>query len=319
MRSLAAMALLAGAQAFVLPSAGGRGMAPGAISTSQRATGVPASGAEGHSNGMPSITGTAAAAALVALMSAARRQRRAAVARRVDTSRKAEEITYGKYDPETRTRNYVNPWEQRVEADLTIPKDEKSVKTGWRFHEYTGPVYKQVPVAEGLEFPLDPEVYYPPLEPPPPGAKWGDGRSPDGNWYMKVGGKEVQYWQGVGKRKVACAIVRIVKGNGQFIVNGRDAIQFFENNPIRWLKACEPLAAVSAKNEFDIICKCFGGGNSGKAGAVRLALARAMQEYNFNWRPLLKKSKYLTRDWRMVEPKKTGQPKARKKTPFHKR
>lgn len=63
----------------------------------------------------------------------------------------------------------------------------------------------------------------------------GDGRSPDGNWYMDVEDEKVQwgsqqllsacgarYWQGVGKRKTACAIVRIVKGNGQFIVNGRD-------------------------------------------------------------------------------------------------
>ncbi|CAJ1382339.1 unnamed protein product [Effrenium voratum] len=182
---------------------------------------------------------------------------------------------------------------------------------GKKFHPYTGDVYKKVPVVSGpdgsaLQFPLDPSVYYPPLEPPKPGVKWGDGRAPDGNWYMEVDDQQIQYWQGVGKRKTACAIVRIVKGNGQFIVNGRDAIQFFNNYPIWWLKACEPLSALSEKNSFDIIAKSFGGGVSGQAGAIRLALARAMQEYNFNWRPLLKKAKYLTRDWRMVEPKKTG-------------
>jgi len=62
-----------------------------------------------------------------------------------------------------------------------------------------------------------------------------------------------------------------------------------------------------------------GGGESGQAGAIRLALARAMQEYNYQWRPLMKRARYLTRDWRMVEPKKTGRVKARKKKPYHKR
>mmetsp|Transcript_65840 Transcript_65840/g.132249 ORF Transcript_65840/g.132249 Transcript_65840/m.132249 type:complete len:137 (+) Transcript_65840:120-530(+) len=136
---------------------------------------------------------------------------------------------------------------------------------------------------------------------------------------MEVDGQQVQYWQGWGRRKTACAIVRIAKGSGQFIINGRDAIDYFINYPIWWLKACEPLAALSQKNNFDMICKAFGGGLSGQAGAIRYALAKAMQEYNYQWRPLLKKAKYLTRDWRMVESKKTGQPKARKKTPYHKR
>lgn len=217
----------------------------------------------------------------------------------------------GYQDPTTKKKNYVNPWEERT-TDRQSP-------SGWRFHKYAGPVYNKVPVVEGLEFPLDPKFFYPPLVPPLPGAKWGDGREPDGNWYMELDGQKVQYWQGVGRRKTACAIVRIVKGNGQFIVNGRDAIEYFLLYPIWWLKACEPLAAMSAKNDFDILCKAFGSGLSGQAGAIRLGLARAMQEFNFNWRPLLKKAKYLTRDWRTVEAKKTGKPKARKSTPYHKR
>ncbi|CAE7251412.1 rpsI [Symbiodinium necroappetens] len=237
--------------------------------------------------------------------------------RQVLTQRKADE--YGKVDPATGQKNYVNPWEERIDIEKDLPPDVRKKPSGRKFRPYTGPVYKQVPVVEGLEFPLDPNLYYPPLEPPPPGAKWGDGRSPDGNWYMDVEDEKVQYWQGVGKRKTACAIVRIVKGNGQFIVNGKDAITYFNHYPYWWLKACEPLAALSQKNKFDIIAKSFGGGVSGQAGAIRLALARAMQDYNFNWRPLMKKAKYLTRDYRMVEPKKPGQPKARRKTPFHKR
>ncbi|CAE8618212.1 unnamed protein product [Polarella glacialis] len=317
------MAFLTPVSGFSPGVSSGRGAAvtPLSASTVQRAAPVAAAaGQESRGSGLPSITGAAAAAALLAALGAARRTRRQAGSRReVDISRRAENIEMGGWDAETQTTNYVNPWQQRVEGDMDIPMDAKPVKTGWKFHRYSGPVYKKVPVAEGLTFPLDPELYYPPLEPPAPGAKWGDGRSPDGNWYMDIDGKQVQYWQGVGKRKTACAIVRLVKGPGQFLVNGREAIEFFQNYPIWWLKACEPLAALSQKNEYDILAKTFGGGLSGQAGAVRLALARAMQECNYNWRPLMKKAKYLTRDWRMVRDKMTGQPKARKKTPYHKR
>ena len=225
----------------------------------------------------------------------------------------------GTENARTGEKNYVNPWEQSVDDDKDKDGDEKPIPTGWKFHKYGGPVYKKVPVVEGLEFPLDPKLYYPPLEPPAAGAKWGDGRSPDGNWYAEVDGEQVQYWQGWGRRKTACAVVLLFKGTGQFIVNGRDAIEYFQNYPIWWLKACEPMAAMSIKNDYDCMVKAFGGGKSGQAGAIRLAVSRAMQEINFNWRPLLKKAKYLTRDWRMVEPKKTGQPKARKKKPYHKR
>lgn len=235
-------------------------------------------------------------------------------------ARRAEEEQQRAWiDPVTHKQNWVNPWEQKIEWPEDYPKDAPKTGKGKPFRRYRGMVYKQVPVIDGLSFPLDPEKYYEPLEPPPPGAKWGDGRSPDGNWYMEVEGKKEQYWQGWGRRKTACAIVRILKGNGQFIINGRDAIDYFQNYPIWWLKACEPLAALSQKNNFDMICKAFGGGVSGQAGAIRYALAKAMQEHNYQWRPLLKKAQYLTRDWRMVEPKKTGQPKARKKTPYHKR
>ncbi|CAK9026183.1 unnamed protein product [Durusdinium trenchii] len=313
MRNLIFVACLSGSAlgaaafvpAFVLPSAG----------FEPAETALRASRLNGQAKGTQFTLPMTSIAAGVALFGLFRPRR----AKKVRISRKAEPIEMGKIDPQTGERNYVNPFEERIDIDKDVPADAQREPSGKKFFPYTGPVYKKVPVAEGLEFPLDPNLYYPPLEPPPPGAKWGDGRAPDGNWYMDIEDEKVQYWQGVGKRKTACAIVRIVKGNGQFIVNGRDAIQYFSHYPIWWLKACEPLAALSQKNKFDIIAKSFGGGISGQAGAVRLALARAMQEYNFNWRPLMKKAKFLTRDWRMVEPKKTGQPKARKKTPYHKR
>lgn len=219
-----------------------------------------------------------------------------------------------------RSKNYVNPWDQKV-----VPEEGNDAEVinryGWEYHKYTGPVYKKVPIVEGLTFPLDPLKYKGPLEPPPPGKKWGDGRSADGNWYMEVDGVKTEYWQGVGRRKTACAIVRIVKDNakGSFIINGRDAVEYLRLKHLWWLKATEPIAAISQKNNFDIIVKTFGGGTSSQAGAIRHGLARALQEYNFNWRPLLKQAKYLTRDWRTVEGKKTGQPKARKDVPYHKR
>jgi len=259
------------------------------------------------------------AAAILTVRFVSRRSSAQKQRRRIAISRKAEDIEIGYEDPKTGEKNYVNPWEERVELPEDFDPASAPVPSGLKFHPYTGPVYKKVPVVEGLSFPLDPKIYAEPLEPPPPGAKWGDGRSPDGNWYMKVNGEKVQYWQAVGRRKTAVAIVKLLKGNGQFIINGREAIEYFNNNPIWWIKACEPIAAMSLKNNHDILCKSFGGGLSGQAGAIRLGVARRLQEMDFNLRPLLKKSKYLTRDARRVESKKTGKPKARKDVPYHKR
>eukprot|EP00434_Breviolum_minutum_P029876 symbB.v1.2.026418.t1/scaffold2634.1/size74369/3 len=124
------------------------------------------------------------------------------------TMRKAEveEVVMGQIDPKTGEKNYVNPFEERIDGEKDLPPGTQREPSGKKFHPYTGPVYKQVPVVEGLKFPLEPNLYYPPLEPPPPGAKWGDGRSPDGNWYMNIEDEQVQYWQGVGRRKTACRV-----------------------------------------------------------------------------------------------------------------
>jgi len=302
----------AGAPAFVLPSITSRGSESLVTSTALRGP-----NSRGYSQTGSAITG-AAAAAFVALVALRRQGQRAS--RKANTSaRKAEQIVMGNFDPQTNTTNYTNPWDRRVQTDdqADLTEDE----TRFRFPSYTGPVYKGVPVVEGLQFPLDKDLYYPPLEPPAPGVKWGDGRSEDGNWYFENAktGEKVQYWQGWGKRKSACAVVRIVKGNGQFQINNQDAIVFLEHYPIWWLKACEPLCALSQKNEFDIIAKVSGSGPSGQAGAIRLGLAHAMQEYNFNWRPLLKRGMYLTKDHRTREPKKFGQHSARKPKPYNRR
>jgi len=316
----------AGAPAFVLPSITSRGSESLVTSTALRG---PRS--EGYPQMHAAMTGAGAAA--IAAMVAFRRQRRHA-GRKVDSARRVEEIVMGKWDPEAGTANYTDPWNQRVDKveegenpDATWDNSKvagpATPPTSQRFAKYTGPVYKGVPVVEGLQFPLDPEKYYPPLEPPAPGVKWGDGRAEDGNWYSEdADGKKVQYWMGWGKRKQSCAVVRLYKGNGQFKVNGKEAYSFFHYYPIWWLKAAEPICALSQKNEFDIVAKVFSGGVLGKssgAGALRVALARALQEYNYNWRPLLNRGKFLTKDYRLPETKKIGQVSARKKKRFNRR
>jgi small subunit ribosomal protein S9 len=249
------------------------------------------------------------------------------------------EIYQGDGDSQTPgQRNYVNPWEERVDyeefdelsPDLSSHFAKPPTLSEWNhgetYYNYTGPVYKQVPVAEGVSFPLDPKIWDEKkgLEPPKPGAKWGDGRDPeDGNWYMNVEEdgvtKKVQYYTALGNRKTGFAIVRLFEGTGQFIINGQEAMDYFFDNPKFWMKAVEPICMLNEKNNYDITCKVFGGGKSGQSGAIRLALARCLQELNYNWRPLLKKARYLTWDWRKKEPKKPGLIHARKKTPYNKR
>eukprot|EP00443_Scrippsiella_acuminata_P038102 CAMPEP_0115298452 /NCGR_PEP_ID=MMETSP0270-20121206/68267_1 /TAXON_ID=71861 /ORGANISM="Scrippsiella trochoidea, Strain CCMP3099" /LENGTH=359 /DNA_ID=CAMNT_0002716133 /DNA_START=37 /DNA_END=1117 /DNA_ORIENTATION=- len=324
---LAVAASLGGATAFSVGVPAGAPWAAEVPRTAPRAAAAalehstPQGAQSAETSRAQGIATFAGALSTLALLRAAARRRAGARRREASVTRLADgDIEIGYRNEETGETNYVNPWEERVDGDMELVKQGvKQRPMGNIYHEYTGPVYKQVPVVEGLSFPLDPRKYREPLEPPPPGAKWGDGRSPDGNWYMEVDGEDpVQYWQGVGRRKAACAVVRLFKGTGQFIVNSKDAREFFEHYPYRWMKAIEPMAALSVKNDYDCIVKTFGGGKSGQAGAIRLGVARALQEIDYNWRPLMKKAKYLTRDWRMIEPKKTGQHKARKKKPYHK-
>lgn len=122
---------------------------------------------------------------------------------------------------------------------------------------------------------------------------------------------------GTGRRKTATARVRIRPGSGLFFVNGRPLEEYFPRILHR-TTAEEPLKAMEGVS-FDVFVNVQGGGNSGQAGAIRHGLARALEAYNKEWRPLLKVKGFLTRDPRMVERKKPGRPGARRRFQFSKR
>jgi small subunit ribosomal protein S9 len=125
---------------------------------------------------------------------------------------------------------------------------------------------------------------------------------------------------GTGRRKKnAVARVWICPGNGKFTVNGKKIEEYFPRATHR-LDILTPFTTCSAVNQFDIKCTVKGGGLSGQAGAIRLGIARALDNFNPEaYHALLKKDGLLTRDDRIVERKKYGQHKARKKTQFSKR
>ena len=122
----------------------------------------------------------------------------------------------------------------------------------------------------------------------------------------------------VGRRKSSIARVRFVKGKGKIFVNDRDVAEYFKR-PSLVMELQEPLSIVSFDNKNDILVNVKGGGLSGQAGAVRLAIARTLQAMSPDYRSKLKKAGMLTRDSRVVERKKYGQPGARKKFQFSKR
>ena len=124
--------------------------------------------------------------------------------------------------------------------------------------------------------------------------------------------------QAVGRRKEAVARVRLVPGSGQFTLNGRTLEEYFPNKVHQQLVK-SPLVAVEREEQIDIVSLLHGGGPSGQAGALRLAIARALTSYSPDDRPTLKKAGYLTRDARAVERKKAGLKKARKAPQYSKR
>lgn len=121
-----------------------------------------------------------------------------------------------------------------------------------------------------------------------------------------------------GRRKTAVASVRLTPGTGEIVVNGRPFEEYFRTTILQ-SHAIRPLEVANAVKTFDVKAKTVGGGNSGQAGALRLALARALLEFNPELRLSLKAEKLLTRDSRMKERKKAGQPGARKRFQFSKR
>ncbi|RSD22221.1 30S ribosomal protein S9 [Amycolatopsis eburnea] len=124
--------------------------------------------------------------------------------------------------------------------------------------------------------------------------------------------------QTVGRRKEAVVRVRVVPGTGVFKLNGRTLEEYFPNKVHQQLIR-EPLVTVEKPDSFDIFANLHGGGVSGQAGALRLAIARALVEVDADDRPALKKAGFLTRDARATERKKYGLKKARKAPQYSKR
>jgi small subunit ribosomal protein S9 len=122
-----------------------------------------------------------------------------------------------------------------------------------------------------------------------------------------------------GRRKQAIARVRLVPGSGRWVVNGK-ALDVYFPNKVHQQLVNDPFTTLGAEDRFDIIARIHGGGSSGQAGALRLAIARALNEIDEEGnRPSLKRAGFLTRDPRVKERKKYGLKKARKAPQYSKR
>ena len=129
--------------------------------------------------------------------------------------------------------------------------------------------------------------------------------------------KKVIYY-GTGRRKSSIARVRLVEGTGKITVNGKDLEEFFGADTLKVIVK-QPLTVTNTLDKYDVIASVNGGGFSGQAGAIRLGVARALNEANAEFRPSLKSNGFLTRDSRSKERKKYGLKKARKAPQFSKR
>lgn len=124
-------------------------------------------------------------------------------------------------------------------------------------------------------------------------------------------------YYGTGRRKTSVARVRLVPGSGKVTVNGKDGNEYFDRKGLLD-SALMPFKVTDTQGHFDVIARIDGGGTTGQAGALRLGIARALLEAG-DYRAELKRAGYLTRDARMVERKKYGLKKARKRPQFSKR
>lgn len=127
-----------------------------------------------------------------------------------------------------------------------------------------------------------------------------------------------QKWLSTGRRKVAVARVWIKAGTGEITINHRHIDAYFGRQTSKMIVR-QPLEIVELKDKLDVIVNVVGGGLSGQAGAIRHGITRALMLYNPEFRPVLKKAGFITRDSRAVERKKYGQPGARKRFQFSKR
>ena len=134
----------------------------------------------------------------------------------------------------------------------------------------------------------------------------------------KKGPDKGGYWWGTGRRKSSVARVRIRPGEGRFLINKKDLESYFRRDQDR-LAVLAPLKAVQAEKRFDVFINVNGGGTTGQAGASMLGIARALKKYDGSYLQSLRDGGYLTRDPRMVERKKPGLRKARRRFQFSKR
>ena len=123
---------------------------------------------------------------------------------------------------------------------------------------------------------------------------------------------------GTGRRKSSVSRVRLVEGNGKITINGKDIDEFFGLETLKVIVR-QPLTVTNTTAKYDVIVTVKGGGFTGQAGAIRHGIARALNEANLEYRPVLKSNGFLTRDPRMKERQKYGLKKARKAPQFSKR
>ena len=121
-----------------------------------------------------------------------------------------------------------------------------------------------------------------------------------------------------GRRKTSVARVRVVRGTGRFVLNKRPLEDYFPVESMR-AEVLEPFRVTESEGQFDVIANIHGGGVSGQAGALRMGIARALEDEEADWRAPLKKAGLLRRDPREVERKKYGLKKARKAPQYSKR
>ena len=128
----------------------------------------------------------------------------------------------------------------------------------------------------------------------------------------------MEVYYGTGRRKNAIARARLTPGKGQVVVNGKDLLEYFRRETLK-MDIEQPLEVTEQLGKFDIHVSVTGGGLSGQAGAVRLGIARALISYSEDYRSILRKNGFLTRDPREKERRKYGLAKARKRYQFSKR
>ncbi|MBT3442753.1 MAG: 30S ribosomal protein S9 [Flavobacteriaceae bacterium] len=122
----------------------------------------------------------------------------------------------------------------------------------------------------------------------------------------------------IGRRKTSVARVYLSKGKGVYSINGKSLEEYFPTALLQY-KINQPFTLTETLSSYNVKVNVYGGGINGQAESIRLAISRALCEINEEYRPVLKKEGLMTRDPRMVERKKFGQKKARKKFQFSKR